>query len=75
MEKTHIKLLQYTNEESWDIKGGGGETGPVSQQTGDDSLIYTNSAMIDGVTVMLNYKLVVQHYSYAINHCTISVDQ
>ena len=44
------------NEESWDIKGGGGETGPVSQQTGDDSLIYTNSAMIDGVTVMLNYK-------------------
>ena len=44
------------NEESWDIKGGGGETGPISQQTGDDSLIYTNSAMIDGVTVMLNYK-------------------
>ena len=44
------------NEESWDIKGGGGETGPVSQQTGDDSLIYTNSAMVDGVTVMLNYK-------------------
>ena len=44
------------NEESWDIKGGGGEDGPVSQQTGDDSLIYTNSAMIDGVTVMLNYK-------------------
>ena len=30
--------------------------GPVSQQTGDDSLIYTNSAMIDGVTIMLNYK-------------------
>ena len=44
------------NEESWDIKGGGGETGPISQQTGDDSLIYTNSAMIDGVTLMLNYK-------------------
>ena len=44
------------NEESWDIKGGGGETGPVSQQTGDDSLIYTNSAAIDGVTIMLNYK-------------------
>ena len=44
------------NEESWDIKGGGGETGPISQQTGDDSLIYTNSAMIDGVTIMLNYK-------------------
>ena len=44
------------NEESWDIKGGGGETGPVNQQTGDDSLIYTNSAAIDGVTIMLNYK-------------------
>ena len=44
------------NEESWDIKGGGGETGPVSQQTGDDSLIYTNSALMDGVTIMLNYK-------------------
>jgi outer membrane protein OmpU len=44
------------NEESWDIKGGGGETGPVSQQTGDDSLIYTNSALLDGVTIMLNYK-------------------
>ena len=44
------------NEESWDIKGGGGETGPISQQTGDDSLIYTNSAMVDGLTVMLNYK-------------------
>ena len=44
------------NEESWDIKGGGGETGPVNQQTGDDSFIYTNSSMIDGVTVMLNYK-------------------
>ena len=43
------------NEESWDIKGGGGETGPISQQTGDDSFIYTNSS-IDGVTVMLNYK-------------------
>ena len=43
------------NEESWDIKGGGGETGPISQQTTADSLIYTNS-MIDGVTVMLNYK-------------------
>ena len=44
------------NEESWDIKGGGGETGPISQQTGDDSLVYTNSAAIDGVTIMLNYK-------------------
>ena len=44
------------NEESWDIKGAGGETGPVNQQTGDDSLIYTNSAAIDGVTIMLNYK-------------------
>jgi outer membrane protein OmpU len=44
------------NEESWDIKGGGGETGPVSQQTGDDSLIYTNSTAVDGVTVVLNYK-------------------
>ena len=44
------------NEESWDIKGGGGETGPVNQQTGDDSLIYTNTAIMDGVTVMLNYK-------------------
>ena len=43
------------NEESWDIKGGGGETGPVAQQTTADSMIYTNS-MIDGVTVMLNYK-------------------
>ena len=44
------------NEESWDIKGGGGETGPISQQTGDDSLIYTNSSAVDGVTVVLNYK-------------------
>ena len=43
------------NEESWDIKGGGGETGPINQQTGDDSFIYTNSS-IDGVTVILNYK-------------------
>ena len=43
------------NEESWDIKGGGGETGPVAQQTTADSFIYTNN-MIDGVTVMLNYK-------------------
>ena len=45
-----------TNEESWDIKGGGGETGPVSQQTGADSFIYTNSSAVDGVTVVLNYK-------------------
>ena len=44
------------NEESWDIKGGGGETGPINQQTGDDSFIYTNSSMVDGVTVVLNYK-------------------
>ena len=44
------------NEESWDIKGGGGETGPVSQQTGADSFIYTNSSAVDGVTVVLNYK-------------------
>ena len=43
------------NEESWDIKGGGGETGPVAQQKTNDSFIYTNN-MIDGVTVMLNYK-------------------
>ena len=45
-----------TNEESWDIKGGGGETGPVAQQTGADSFIYTNSSAVDGVTVVLNYK-------------------
>ena len=44
------------NEETWDIKGGGGETGPVSQQTGNDSFIYTNSSAVDGVTVVLNYK-------------------
>ena len=44
------------NEESWDIKGGGGEDGPVNAQKTNDSFIYTNSAMIDGVTVMLNYK-------------------
>jgi len=44
------------NEESWDIKGGGGETGPVSQQKTNDSFVYTNSGMIDGVTVVLNYK-------------------
>ena len=44
------------NEESWDIKGGGGEDGPVNQQTGADSFIYTNSSAIDGVTIMLNYK-------------------
>ena len=45
-----------TNEESWDIKGGGGETGPISQQSGNDSFIYTNSTAVDGVTVILNYK-------------------
>jgi outer membrane protein OmpU len=45
-----------TNEESWDIKGGGGEDGPVNQQTTNDSLIYTNSSIVDGVTVILNYK-------------------
>ena len=44
------------NEESWDIKGGGGERGPIDQQTGDDSFIYTNSSAVDGVTVVLNYK-------------------
>lgn len=47
------------NEESWDIQNAAGlalETTPVNAQTGDDSIIYTNSAMIDGVTVMLNYK-------------------
>jgi outer membrane protein OmpU len=44
------------NEESWDIKGGGGEDGPVNQQTTNDSLIYTNSSIVDGVTVILNYK-------------------
>ena len=44
------------NEESWDIKGGGGETGPVNQQSGNDSFIYTNSTAVDGVTVILNYK-------------------
>ena len=44
------------NEESWDIKGGGGETGPLNLQTNNDSIIYTNSSMVDGVTVMLNYK-------------------
>jgi outer membrane protein OmpU len=44
------------NEESWDIKGGGGERGPIAQQTGDDSFIYTNSSAVDGVTVVLNYK-------------------
>jgi len=44
------------NEESWDIKGGGGETGPIKQQTGDDSFIYTNSALMDGVEIKLNYK-------------------
>jgi outer membrane protein OmpU len=47
--------IPAANEESWDIKGGGGEDGPVNQQTGNDSFIYTNSA-IDGVTVVLNYK-------------------
>ena len=36
------------NEESWDIKGGGGETGPVAQQTTADSFIYTNSSAVDG---------------------------
>ena len=44
------------NEESWDIKGGGGEQGPVNQQTTADYFIYTNSSMMDGLTVMLNYK-------------------
>jgi outer membrane protein OmpU len=47
--------MPAANEETWDIKGGGGEDGPVNQQTGADSFIYTNSA-IDGVTVVLNYK-------------------
>jgi outer membrane protein OmpU len=45
-----------TNEESWDIKGGGGEAGPISQQSGNDSFIYTNSSAIDGVEIKLNYK-------------------
>ena len=52
------------NEESWDIKGAaagttqglGAADGPVNQQSRSDSLIYTNSSMIDGVTVVLNYK-------------------
>ena len=52
------------NEESWDIKGAaagtthglGGPDGPVNQQARNDSVIYTNSAMVDGVTVVLNYK-------------------
>ena len=44
------------NEESWDIKGGGGETAPINQQATTDTFIYTNSSMMDGVTVMLNYK-------------------
>ena len=44
------------NEESWDIKGGGGETGPINQQRTNDSLIYTNSTAVDGVKVVLNYK-------------------
>ena len=48
--------IPAANEESWDIKGGGGEDGPVNQQTGADSFIYTNSSAIDGVTVVLNYK-------------------
>jgi len=48
--------MPAANEETWDIKGGGGEDGPVNQQTGADSFIYTNSSAIDGVTVVLNYK-------------------
>jgi len=45
------------NEESWDIKGAtAGPDGPVNQQSRSDSLIYTNSSMVDGVTVVLNYK-------------------
>jgi len=48
--------MPAANEETWDIKGGGGEDGPVNQQTGADSFIYTNSTMVDGVTVVLNYK-------------------
>ena len=44
-------VMPAANEESWH-----GATGPLSAQTRDDSLIYTNSTMVDGVTVILNYK-------------------
>ena len=44
-------VMPAANEESHHLA-----TGPLSAQTRNDSLIYTNSAMVDGVTVILNYK-------------------
>jgi outer membrane protein OmpU len=44
-------VMPAANEESWHLGTDG-----IDQQTRNDSLIYTNSAMVDGVTVILNYK-------------------
>ena len=44
-------VMPAANEESWHQGTDG-----IDQQTRNDSLIYTNSTMVDGVTVILNYK-------------------
>ena len=44
-------VMPAANEETWHLA-----TGPLTAQTRSDSLIYTNSTMVDGVTVILNYK-------------------
>ncbi len=44
-------VMPAANEESWHQGTDG-----IDQQTRADSIIYTNSAMVDGVTVILNYK-------------------
>jgi len=44
-------VMPAANEESWHLGDDG-----IDQQTRNDSLIYTNSTMVDGVTVILNYK-------------------
>ena len=44
-------VMPAANEESWHLGTDG-----IDQQTRNDSLIYTNSTMVDGVTVILNYK-------------------
>ena len=43
--------MPAANEESWHQGTDG-----IDQQTRNDSLIYTNSTAVDGVTVILNYK-------------------
>ena len=44
-------VMPAANEETWHLGTDG-----IDQQTRNDSLIYTNSTAVDGVTVILNYK-------------------